>query len=366
MIFHGRVSHQGSGIDGVLSASDGGEVKDRVFVRRRVVPRVVSERAFGSQFAPGDISFQHKLAFGGDLQVAGDAFDHFHRFLSEKAGQKDLVQSIRKRCCGAIGANGIRAQGHGYGKGFRGRALPVVVGPILMNMPVKTGGGFVVDLHAIHAQISFSGYGMTGDDYGKGDERATVFGPAGEDGQLGQIGVLGVDDLLAGSVFYGFGKYVGHFLELGQQFQLLHPSFGWCNFQKTGEAFTQVVQFPDIKNSLNPLEASVQVGEYREVEILWVLKEKGRSVILHHPVGDFGHFKIGAYGFFYLQQLLLGFQVFDQFLKIFKGHDFLHRGESCQGAGRLASTFILSPVTCIKTSDLRSGFPSKPVLPPLL
>ena len=54
-----------------------------------------------------------------------------------------------------------------------------VFGGVLLALPVHAGSLSVVDLHAVHAYVALSRFGVPGYDAGEGDEGASVLGPGG-------------------------------------------------------------------------------------------------------------------------------------------------------------------------------------------
>jgi hypothetical protein len=55
------------------------DMEDRVEILERVEAGVIAKRPLGLQFTNVDISFEHDLSVGRNLQVAGLAFDHLDR-----------------------------------------------------------------------------------------------------------------------------------------------------------------------------------------------------------------------------------------------------------------------------------------------
>src|ERR1700730_2306764 len=92
-------------------------------------------------------------------------------------------------------------------------ALAGVFGGNLLSLPVRAGGGGVVDLEAIHPDISFAGFGVAGDDARESDEASSVLRPALKDGEVEQGEVVSLDHFFAGTgsdrlgeKFAGFGE----------------------------------------------------------------------------------------------------------------------------------------------------------------
>ena len=84
-----------------------------------------------------------------------------------------------------------------------------MAGPYLVNLPVHTGGLAVVDLDAVHADITLTGIWILGIDGRKRDEASSVLGPALEDRKLIQrkwrpLTPLphAIDDFLTRRAFY--------------------------------------------------------------------------------------------------------------------------------------------------------------------
>ncbi len=77
-------------------------------------------------------------------------------------------------------------------------------GCYFLSLPVGAGGFCVVDLEGVHAEISFSGFGVAGDDAGEGDEAAGILWPALQDGEIEEREIIVLDDFFAGAGGNGF------------------------------------------------------------------------------------------------------------------------------------------------------------------
>ena len=91
-------------------------------------------------------------------------------------------------CSEAAGAvppavRAMRSTAAALSRGGGAEAVAKLLGGVLLALPVHAGGVAIVDLHAVHADVALAAPGVFGDDAGKGDERASVLRPGGEDGE---------------------------------------------------------------------------------------------------------------------------------------------------------------------------------------
>jgi hypothetical protein len=68
-----------------------------------------------------------------------------------------------------------------------------------LSLPVRSSGFCVIDLEAVHAKITFSGFGVAGGDAGEGDEASGVLRPALQDGKVEEGEVVVLDNFFAGA-----------------------------------------------------------------------------------------------------------------------------------------------------------------------
>ena len=121
-VFHGRLAHDGSGVDGVLAVGDAGEVEDRVLIGEGVEACVVAEWAFGAQFAQFDVALKNDLSMGGNLEIDSLALGNLDRLAAQEAGDHELLDLGRRGDDSGKGSGGVGADGHGN---FEPRAFQV-------------------------------------------------------------------------------------------------------------------------------------------------------------------------------------------------------------------------------------------------
>ena len=93
-----------------------------------------------------------------------------------------------------------------------------MLGGDFLSLPVSAGGLSVVDLQAIHAEISFACLGIAGGDAGERDEAAGVLRPALQDGEVQQREIISLDDFFAGAGGDGPGEKLSGFGEKRKHF----------------------------------------------------------------------------------------------------------------------------------------------------
>ena len=129
-----------------------------------------------------------------------------------------------------------RADASGAWRGAE--AVTQVLGGIFLALPVHAGGLAVVDLHAVHAHVALSGFGVAGDDARERDEAAAVERPALEDGELIEREGIAENDFFAGRVFggNGFGEDIADGRQLREHFEFFEEAFGGFDFEKRADA----------------------------------------------------------------------------------------------------------------------------------
>src|SRR5207248_4093601 len=68
-VLHGRLAHDGGGVNGIAAMGDAGEVKYRILIGQRIKSGVVAERAFAAQLVELDVAFEDDFCVGGDFEV---------------------------------------------------------------------------------------------------------------------------------------------------------------------------------------------------------------------------------------------------------------------------------------------------------
>ena len=88
-----------------------------------------------------------------------------------------------------------------------------------LPLPVHAGRAFVIDLHAVHADIALPCFRIARDHAGQRDEASSIFRPALQDGKIEQREIVALDDFFAGAGGNRLRKELSH---LGQHGQHLH------------------------------------------------------------------------------------------------------------------------------------------------
>ncbi len=87
-----------------------------------------------------------------------------------------------------------------------------------LALPVCAGCFGVVDLEAVHAQVSLAGFRVAGGYAGEGDEAAGILGPALEDGEVEQGEIVVLDYFFAGAGGDCLGEELSGFGQEGEHF----------------------------------------------------------------------------------------------------------------------------------------------------
>lgn len=80
-----------------------------------------------------------------------------------------------------------------------------------LSLPMRAQRVFVVDLEAVHTEISFAGLRVSRGYAGQGDEAAGVLRPALQDGEIEERKIVVADDFFTGSGGNGLGEEFSRF-----------------------------------------------------------------------------------------------------------------------------------------------------------
>ena len=94
--------------------------------------------------------------------------------------------------------------------------VTVMFGCNLLALPVHAGGGGVINLDAVHADVALACFGIAGDHARQGDEASAILRPALQDGKIKQRKIFFLDDLFARAGGDDFGKELAHIGQHGQ------------------------------------------------------------------------------------------------------------------------------------------------------
>ena len=173
----------------------------------------------------------------------------------------------------------------------------------LLPLPVHARGLPVVDLHAVHAYVAFSAFGVAGHHAGKGNEASTIQRPALEHGKVQHAEVFAQNYLLTGRVFGGdaAGEKPAHLGQHGQHLQLFHQAFGPFDCEQAFDPACHVVEAIDIERELHAALAAKLVHQDATTGVSFdVLKQQGgsagRALCFGHSVGDFSDFENRIHG----------------------------------------------------------------------
>jgi len=184
-ILHGRHSYYCGGIDCIFSVGNAGDMEHRIEVGKRIKAGVITKRPLGDRgFGRVNISFYDEIRVGRYPQVVGKAFDQGHSLTAQECCKEVLIDIFRQRSRGNIGINRVSSEGYSD-RHPPSPPLPClkVPGTGLVPVPVHSCPVTAHDLHAVHAEVVFSGLRVSGMHQWEGYEPFPVMGPAFQDGQ---------------------------------------------------------------------------------------------------------------------------------------------------------------------------------------
>ena len=245
----------------------------------------------GCQVALLHVALEHDLRVRGHLDVDRAALDELDRLALQEPGEHELVDVLRERRRGRIGADGVEAEGDGHLEPAVGRE--VVHAPVLVQLPVHRRRAGVELLHAVHADVSRARLRVVRDHRRERDERRGVAGPAVLDRQEVEVhGVAFEHDVVVGGTADGLRPRVGDRLQRLQAADLLGQALRRLHLEHRAELGGRVVEAVHPEREAHaPLGAEL-VDEERVRRALRVLEEKRRPAGAHGAVDDLGHLEV--------------------------------------------------------------------------
>ena len=167
-------------VDRVLSHRHSAQPEDRELLGRRVVARVVAERALCAHVVARNVPFEDDLGVRRYLEVDRLAAHELDRLAPQEPGEHELVDVVRERCARRVRRHRVEPDRD------RHRDPPVLGGeqirpPVLVHLPVHEGRPTVDHLHPVHADVADTRLRVLRDDGRKRDERRRVARPAALD-----------------------------------------------------------------------------------------------------------------------------------------------------------------------------------------
>ena len=153
---------------------------------------MIAERAFGAHFVERDVAFENDFGVRGNFEGVGFALHHFHRLAAQKSREHHFVEIGRNRQHAGERRRWIGADRDGDGNfsvGIGGAGAAKMFGAVFLRLPVHAGGAFVVDLHAIHADVALPCFRIAREDERQRDEAAAVLRPAFENREIEKVDV---------------------------------------------------------------------------------------------------------------------------------------------------------------------------------
>ena len=163
---------------------------------RRVVARVVAERALGGEVVLVDIALEDDLGVRRYLEIDGDTLDQLDRLAAEEAGNHQFVDVLRERRARRVRGHRVEPE---CDRNLHPALREQIVGAtVLVDLPVHGGRAGAEHLHAIHPDVALAGAWIARDHGRQRDERPGIAGPARLHGQPAQIDLVALEhDLLA-------------------------------------------------------------------------------------------------------------------------------------------------------------------------
>ena len=181
-ILHGWDTYDRARVDRLLAVSDSRHMENGIVIHRRVKTRVITKGPLRTRLSGLHISLDHEITLGRHLQRLGHAFHEIDRLLTGESGKENLVNAVRERCRSSQSEGRItpEADGDRHLLAALVVALPMA-GSDLVDLPMHPGSLTIVDLDAVHADITLPGIGIFCINRRQGDEPAAILRPALQD-----------------------------------------------------------------------------------------------------------------------------------------------------------------------------------------
>src|SRR5262249_41664211 len=112
----------------------------------------------------------------------------------------------------------------------------------LLALPMHAGGALVINLHAIHADISLPCSWITRDYTRQGNKASTILRPAFQDGKIEEREVVFLDYLFASTCRYRLGKEFPHIGQHRKHLQFPQEALRRLHVQQLPDAFSDLVE----------------------------------------------------------------------------------------------------------------------------
>ena len=222
VIFHRRLADNRRRVNRRVAVRDRRNVHDRIIVGNRVIAGVIAKRSFDALFARVHVPFDNNLRVRRNLNRLRNTADEVNRLAAQPARQHHLVNIRRQRRGTRPDDRGIAAERYADRDALRANIArdAFVLRAAFLTLPVHSKRLIVQDLEAIHADVAPPGFWIAAKDRGERDIATGVFGPALNNRQRGERGIL-LDNLLASSLADDVRLGVAH------RVQHLQPALGF-------------------------------------------------------------------------------------------------------------------------------------------
>src|SRR5262249_803871 len=194
---------------------------------------------------------------------------------------------------------------------------------VFVNLPVHPGGGLIVDLHPVHATVTFSGVRVLCEYEGQSDEAAAVFWPALDDREIQQRELaLLQNDFLAGSVLHYLWEHSSHLGDSRHHFYFLDQSLRRLDVGDLHHSLTDFAVVGAPQSGEHSLATAEGVDQDRDRVSFDFFEQQGGASRLGDTIGYFGYFEIRVD--FELNTLDFAYflECADKLSEVVKGHSF--------------------------------------------
>ena len=235
-----------------------------------------------------------------------------------------LADLLGHRCDRRDRGGGIAPQHGGHRHRLpHAHPLPAVLRAAVMLEPAHRRPILAQDLHPVNPGVVLPPVGRLGDDQRPVDLRAAIVGPAEEDRQDPQIGLVArQDNLLARRPAHGLRRQVQDASVERQVLDRVDEALGGFRVLQEGEELADLLQprLVGLKPHRDPLDRAEEVGQQGDRRALDLLEQDRGALGGQKPVENLGDFEAGIDLVGDADELALPFQHREKFAQVGVGH----------------------------------------------
>ena len=181
---------------------------------------------------------------------------------------------------------------------------------------MHTGRAFVINLHAIDADIALPCFRIARNHQRPGDEASRIFWPALQDRKIKQRKAVTLDHFLAGSGLDSLREERAQLGQLRQHFNFIEQPLRGLHVKKSANARRDFIDVVNIERKIHAAFAAKRIDQERHARALGTFEQQRRTTGSRHAIGDLRNFQNGIDFGGDAPQFALFFQLRNKFAQI--------------------------------------------------